>query len=246
LNKRILYAGMALTMAFMSKVVYARDLGVLVLPIHQGKFTSSLMYEHLKLQDDFDNRGRVDFKSSVVGASFSYGLTDQIAVAVKGGNLIDPRVETQGDAYESRAGYLYGIDLYNEVFPATPGWKPGIQLSGGVTGFQLPFDRFISGGTTTPIDQKESGLEFHGAVVATFKVGPTEPYAGVRGFGSSINWQDNSPAAGAPDHITGHAHGNISLVAGLPVQISKEVRFTVEGRFVNETAVTAGFTIAAF
>ena len=238
---------MALTMALMSKVVYARDLGVLVLPIHEGKFTSSLMYEHLKLQDDFDNRGRVDFNSDVVGASFSYGITDQIAVAVKGGNLIDPRVEAQGSAWESRAGYLYGIDLYNEVFPATPGWKPGIQLSGGVTGFQVPFDRLISGGTTTLIDQKESGVEFHGAVVATFKVGPTEPYAGVRGFGSSVNWQNNQlPSAGQPDHITGHAHGNISVVAGLPVQLTKDLRFNLEGRFVNETAVTAGFTIAVF
>ncbi len=230
----------------LARLVQARDLGVLVLPVHEGKLTSSLLYEHLKVTDDFDTRGRADFKSNVAGASFSYGITDQVSVALKGGTFIDPRVEAQGNAWESRAGYFYGFDFYNEVFPSTPGLKPGIQLSGGVAGFQVPFDRFISGNVVTLIDQKQSGLEFHGAVIATFKVGPVLPYAGVRGFGSSINWQDNRPAAGQPDHITGHAHGNISLVVGMPVQISKDIRFQAEGRFVNETAVTVGFTIAVF
>ena len=238
--------GVTIGVMSMTINVHARDLGVLVLPVHEGKFTSSLLYGHLKLQDDFDTRGRADFKSDVAGASFSYGITDQVAVAVKGGTLIDPRVEAQGNAWESRAGYLYGIDLYNEVFPATPGWMPGVQLSGGVTGFQVPFDRLISGNTVTLIDQKQSGVEFHGAVVATFKAGPVEPYAGLRGFGSSVTWRDNNPAPDMPDHITGHAHGNISLVAGMPIQISKDVRFNLEGRFVNETAITAGFTVAAF
>ena len=221
-------------------------MGVLVLPVHEGKFTSSLLYENLKVQDDFDDRGRADFKSQAVGTSFSYSITDQIAVAVKGASLINSRVEAQGNAWESRSGYLYGIDLYNEVFPATPGWIPGIQLSGGVTGFLVPFDRFISGNTVTLIDQNQSGYEYHGAVLATFKVGIVEPYAGVRGFGSSVTWRDNQPAPGDPDHITGHAHGNISLVAGLPVQVTKDFRIEVEGRFVNETAVTAGFTVAVF
>lgn len=227
----------------MTGIVYARDLGVLVLPIHEGKLTSSLLYENLSIQDDFDSRGRVDFKSSVVGAQFSYGITDQVAVAVKGGSFVDPKVEAQGSQWESRAGYLYGIELYNEVFPATPGWRPGIQLSGGATGFQVPLDRTNAGGSWQTIDQVMSGVEYHGAVLATFKAWITEPYAGVRGFGSHVNWQDNQADPGV---ISGHAHGNVSLVAGLPVRISKDVRFVAEGRFVNETAVTAGFTIASY
>ena len=104
-----------------------------------------------------------------VGAQFSYGITDQVAVAIKGGVLVNPRVEAQGSQWESRSGYLYGIDLYNEVFPATPGWIPGVQLSGGVTGFQVPFDRFISGNTVTLIDQNQSGYEYHGAVLLAIK-----------------------------------------------------------------------------
>jgi len=228
----------------MTGIAHARDLGVLVLPIHQGKWTSSLLYEHLHVQDDFDSRGRADFKSSVAGAEFGYGITDQVAVAVKGGTFVNPRVEAQGSAWESRAGYLYGIDLYNEVFPATPGLRPGIQLSGGVSGFQAPLDRTNSiGGSWQTIDQVMSGVEYHGTVLATFKVGITEPYAGVRGFGSQVHWQDNQANPGVN---TGHAHGNISLVAGLPVQISKDVRVVAEGRFVNETAVTVGFTIASY
>lgn len=224
--------------------LFAQDLGVLVLPIHQGKWTSSIMYENLKETDDFDTRGRGTFTSQISGAQFSYGLTDQIAVSIKGGTLIDPQEDIQGSQWQSRAGYLYGVDLYNEVFPATPGWIPGIQLSGGVTGFQVPLDRtnYTMDGSWQTIDQKMSGFEYHGAVLATFKVSIMEPYAGVRAFDSHVNWQDNE----SPESITGSAHGNISLVAGLPVQITKEVRFFAEGRFVNETAVTAGFTIAAF
>ena len=240
--KRIyLYVGLIL--AFGASGSEARDLGVLVLPVHQGKFTSSLLYENLKIQDDFDSRGRVDFKSSVVGTQFTYGITDQIAIGIKGGSFVNPRVEAQGSAWESRAGFLYGVDLYNEVFPATPGLRPGIQLSGGATGFQVPLDRTNASGTWQSIDQVMSGFEYHGAVLATFKVGPTEPYAGVRGFASHVNWQDNQASPGV---ITGHAHGNVSLVAGLPVQITKDIRFEAEGRFVNETAVTVGFTVATF
>jgi hypothetical protein len=82
----------------------------------------------------------------------------------------------------------------------------------------------------------------------TFKYWLTEPYIGARVFGGEVNWQNNQlPQQNSdPDHITGHPHGNISLVLGLPVQITKDVRFELEGRLVNETAITAGFTVAAF
>lgn len=225
--------------------VSARDLGVFVLPIHKGSLTSSLVYEHLKLEDDFNTRGRATFKANVVGALFSYGVTDTISVAVKGGTIVDPRIEAQGNAWESRAGYLYGADLYNEVFPSTD-LRPGVQLSAGVTGFQLPIDRAdVNNSGMTPVDQKMSGVEYHAAVVAVYRLKRLEPYAGLRGFGSSVTWRDNESGA-SPDHITGHAHGNISVVAGVPVKITKDVRFVLEGRFVSETAITAGFTIASF
>src|SRR5437879_1644585 len=242
LNRIITRISAAFFVTLLGGVVYARDLGVLVLPIHKGRLTSSLVYENLKIQDDFDTRGRADFMANAVGAIFSYGITDQIALAVKGGALVDPRVEAQGSAWESRAGYLYGMDLYNEVFPATK-LRPGVQLSGGATGFQVPLDRSNVSGTWQTIDQKMSGYEYHGAVVATYKVGPTGPYGGVRGFASSVNWQDNQANPGV---IKGHAHGHVSLVVGLPVQVSKDVRFIMEGRFVNETAVTVGLTVASF
>jgi hypothetical protein len=58
-----------------------------------------------------------------------------------------------------------------------------------------------------------------------------------------VTWQNNQADPGV---IIGHAHGNVSLVAGLPVQISKDVRIVAEGRFVNETAVTVGFTVASY
>jgi hypothetical protein len=225
---------------------HARDLGVLVLPVHEGKFTSSLLYEKLKVREDFGTRGEADFTSDVAGAQFSYGLTDRISVALKGGVLIDPEEDAQGSQWQSRAGYLYGIDLYNEVFPATAALIPGIQLSAGVTGFQVPFDRLNSGGTVTLIDQKLSGVEYHGAVLGTWKWMKLAPYAGIKGFGSTVDWHDNQPTGGNPANITGHASGNVSLVVGLPIQLTPDLRLQAEGKFLNGTTVTTGFTVAVF
>ncbi len=229
-----------------SSFAFGRDFGVMVLPIHQGKLTSSLLYEYLKVTDDFDTRGNADFKTQAVGAQFSYGISDTVAVAVKGGSLINPEVNAQGSQWQSRAGYLYGVDVYNEVFPATPGLRPGLQLSLGASGYQVPLDRLMSSNGTTLIDQKLSGVEYHGSLIATFKVANLEPYTGLRGFGSSTRWRDNQPMNGSPASIAGHAHGNISVIVGLPVQISKDVRLHFEGVFFSETMITAGFQIASF
>jgi hypothetical protein len=223
----------------------ARDLGVLIQPIHQGKWTSSLLYEDLKVGEDFDARGHVDFKSQVSGAQFTYGLTDQLSVGVKGGVLVDPQEEAQGSQWQSRAGYLYGVDLYNEVFPATS-YRPGVQISGGVSGFQVPLDRTNLSGSWQTIDQKLSGADYHASVLLSMKWPWVAPYTGVRLFGREVNWHDNNPAPGQPANIVGHAHGNASIVFGCPVRITPDLQFQAEGIFVNETMVTAGFRLATF
>lgn len=226
--------------------LFGRDLGVLIQPIHQGKFTSSVLYESLKVSEDFDARGRTDFTSQAVGAQFTYGITDQLAVGIKGASLIDPREEAQGNQWQSRAGTLYGLDLYQEIFPATA-YRPGVQLSGGASGFQVPLDRTNVSGNWQPIDQKLSGVDYHAAVLLSMKWERLQPYTGVRLFGREVNWHDNQAATdGGPANIVGHAHGNASIVVGLPVRISPEVEFQVEGVFVNETVLTAGFRIAVF
>lgn len=216
-----------------------------MLPIHKGSLTSSLVYDHFKLEDDFNTRGRAVFKAHAVGAVFSYGVTDTVAVAVKGATIVNSRVEAQGNAWESRAGFLYGLDLYNEVFPSTE-LRPGVVISGGLSQYQVPLTRAdVNSSGMTPIDQNMTGTEYHGSVVATYRFGRLEPYAGLRGFGSTVIWRNNASGA-APDHITGHAHGNVSVVAGLPVRVAKDVRLVLEGRFVSETTISAALTIASF
>jgi len=245
--KRSLRTSIAwLMLLLVPSVGHARDFGVLMYPIHEGKFTSSVLYEYLKVNEDFDSRGKVDFKSQVVGSQFTYGVTDQVAVAVKGGVLVDPEEDAQGSTWQGRAGYLYGLDLYNEVFPATGYW-PGLQASVGASGFQEPLTQSnIGGNGFQPVDQKLSGIDYHASVLLSMKWNRFSPYTGLRMFGRSVNWQDNQPAPGQPEHIVGHAHGNASIVVGLPIRITPVIQFQVEGIFVNETAVTAGFTLAAF
>lgn len=141
--------------------LYARDLGVFVLPIHKGSLTSSLVYEHLKLEDDFNTRGRVTFKANVVGALFSYGITDSVSVAVK----VEPSW-IRGWRRKGMPGNLEpGISMeliFTMRFFLRQSLRPGVQLSGGVTGFQLPIDRAdVSNSGMTAVDQKMSGVEYH-------------------------------------------------------------------------------------
>jgi len=224
----------------------ARDFGVFVPAIHAGKLTSSVLYEHLKVDEDFNTRGKADFTSQVVGPQFTYGITDQIAVAVKGGVLVDPEEDVQGSQWKGHSGYLYGLDLYNEVFPAT-GVRPGVQASIGASGFSVPFNRLVdSSGVTTLIDQHMTGIDYHASVLLSMKWKMLQPYGGVRLFGRSVNWRDNQPASGQPGTIVGHAHGNASLVLGLPVRLTKDLQFQFEAILINQTALTAGLTLAAF
>jgi hypothetical protein len=226
---------------------FSRDFGLQVPVIHKGKFTSSALYEHLKVSEDFNIRGKADFKSHVVGSQFTYGITDQIAVGIKGGALVEAEQEAQGTTWRGGSGYLYGIDLYNEVFPATQ-YRPGVMVNAGVSQFRVPLtQKRDAAGTVTLVDQRLSGVDYHAAMLLSMKWSRISPYTGIRIFGRSVDWRDNqSTLTGGPDKIVGHAHGNASIVVGLPVRITPDLQFHVEGMFVNETVITAGLTLATF
>ncbi len=224
----------------------ARDFGVSLPTVQKGKFSSSLLYEHLKVRDDFDARGKSDFRSQVVGSQFNYGITELMGVSLKGGVLVDPETTAQGTRWQGRAGYLYGFDLYNQIFPATSVW-PGVQVSGGVTGFHVPLNQTIdSAGTVTLIDQRMTGLDYHGSVLLSMRWGRIAPYGGLKIFQRAIDWRDNQPLAGQPSSIDGDAQGNVSLVLGVPIRINEAIQFQAEAILVNQTAITAGFTVVLF
>lgn len=246
MNRSLRTCTALIAVCFVPSLSLARDFGVSVPTIHKGKFTSSVLYEHLKVREDFDARGGADFTSHVVGSQFTYGMTDQWAAGLKGGVLIDPEEEAQGTTWKGRAGYLFGFDLYNEIFPATGVW-PGVQVSGGVTGFHVPLNQTIdSAGTVTLVDQRITGLDYHGAVLLAMKWGRFAPYGGVKIFERAVDWHDNQPLAGQPANISGDSDGNASLVLGVPVRITESILFQVEAVLISQTAITAGFTIASF
>lgn len=246
--KRPLQAGLAILViaVCLPTLVHARDFGIYIPSIHQGKLTSSVLYEYLKVHEDYDSRGRADFKSHVAGSQFTYGITDTLALSLKGGVMVSPEQECQANTYSGHSGFLYGLDLYNEVFPATGVW-PGVQATLGASGFQVPLTHVEAAGTSTLIDQKLSGVDYHGSVLLVAKWKRLTPYTGVRLFGRSVSWRDNQSADnGGPGRIVGHAHGNASWVVGLPFRISEVLQFQAEAILINETVLTAGLTIAAF
>jgi hypothetical protein len=240
LNRFIWTCAAIVAVALVPSLSLARDFGVSYPTIQKGKFSSSLLYSYIKVEDDFDARGRADFKSHVVGSQFAYGITDTMGVSVKGGALVDPEEEAQGATWKGSAGYLYGFDLYNEVFPATGVW-PGVMVSAGMTGFMAPFSSVV--GSSTPINQRISGIEYHGSVVLGMKWGRFSPYGGVKIFERSLTWRDNQPLAGQTASIDGDSHGNAALILGLPIRITEAIQFNVEAVLVTQTAITAGITI---
>jgi hypothetical protein len=244
LKDSVLFIAMATLFGFSSPVA-ARSFGVLKLPIHAGKLTSSVLYGHSKSQDDFEGRGVTDFRGNLVGSRLSFGLNDQISVSLDGGVIVDPSVNTQGDEWGSRNGHFFGINLQHEIFPAT-GVRPGVQLSAGLSRFFVPLDRFVSDGIATSVDQQLTGLDYHGEVVATWHFKVVRPYAGLKGQGRSVRWRNNRPSATSAALIKGHADKNLSIVVGVPVQITKDICIQAEASLLSETLLTAGITIASF
>ncbi len=211
----------------------------------KGKFFSTLVYGHLKSTQDFDTRGEVDLKTHGVGASFGFGITDRTIVALKGGSYSDPYVESQGNTWRGRVGYFYGLDLYHQIFPTTDFLKPGVMAEVGAVSIRVPLDRLETTGATSLIDQRMSGVEYHGSLLLVWKWSALSPYLGPRVFGSSVKWHNNQPGAAGLASITGHAKGNISMVAGSSVRLTPELRLILEGRILNETVVTVGLHYAA-
>ena len=241
--KRIFIVGLAV--AIFASQARAIDVGLSQVPIHKDSLATSLIYEHASLHDDFDTRGRATFKANVIGARCSYGLSDQLSLAVSGGSIVDPKVEAQGSTFRGGSGFIYGVDIYNEVFPATAYW-PGIQLSLGASGFQTFFDRTVSAGTSATADQRMSGFDVHGNLLFAEKWGRFSPYLGLRAEARSIDWTNNELAIESPARIHGTARGNVSFIIGLPIQLTKQLRLELESILINQTALSAGFTWAAF
>jgi hypothetical protein len=243
---RQFFAAGALALVLLTaEVVHARDFGLLFLPTHRGSFSHSLIYEHLKISDDFDTRGHTDFRAQVAGTQVTYGVSDRIAVAMKGGLLVEPEQRAQGSKWKSRAGYIYGIDLFNEVFPATS-FRPGIQLSAGISSFYVPLNQLTYPGGVTLIDQRLTGIDYHGSAVAAFRWKNLSPYCGLKANGQSLRWRDNRPASGGVDVVDGKARRNLSVVVGSPLQITRNFRVQFQGTFIGETSLNVGATLASF
>jgi hypothetical protein len=243
--KRLISVCLFVVVLICPAVVKAIDLGISQVSIHEKTLTSSLVYEHLKIEDNFDGRGRGFFHGHLVGARLAYGFSDQWAVGIYGANVLDLREEAQGSQWKGDSGFSYGLDVYNDVFPATSLW-PGVQLSMGVSGFRLPLTRLESPSGVTPVDQHLSGIDVHGSALASVKWNRLSPYFGLRAFARSVDWRDNQPANGFPASIHGKAQGNISVVMGLPVQLTKNLRLELESILVNQTALSAGLTWTTF
>jgi hypothetical protein len=243
--KRLISGWLFIVVVFFPAVVRAIDLGVSQVSIHDKALMSSLIYEHLKIEDNFDDRGRGFFHGDLVGARLAYGISDRWGIGIFGANVLDLREEAQGSRWKGDSGYSYGLDVYNDVFPATSVW-PGVQLSAGVSGFRLPFSQLVSPSGATLIDQHMSGVDVHGSVIASAKWNRLSPYFGLRAFARSVDWHDDQPASGSPASIHGKAQGNVSVVMGVPVQLTTNLRLELESILVNQTALSAGLTWTTF
>jgi hypothetical protein len=238
-------AFLLLTLAVTSAAEFclARDVGVVPLPFGQDNFNSSLLYTRVDEKDDFDARGIVRLKGNLVASEIGYSFLERSIISVRGGVLTEIEQSAQNAQWFSRAGYLFGAAFRHQVFPVTE-YRPGLQLSASVSHFFMPLDRVDIAGSVSTIDHKVSGWNYTGRLLGQIRWWRLDPYAGLQGTGRSIRWRDHRPSAGSPAEVTGSAEGNISIVVGLPVRIRKDARLQIEGLFLNQTSLTAGFSIS--
>lgn len=180
----------------------------------------------------------------------SYGVLENIDAYVKLG-VADYKVK--GDYYRSDSKYAEDKVNTETDFAYGFGLKGTYNLGNDwLVGCDLQYLRskhkakatetVVATGVSSSSDYKTGIVqEWHVAPYAGYKMGNFVPYLGVRY--SDMNMKIKSPAAaGWIDSIEYEADGNVGVFLGTDYKIGEHWKFNIEGRFVDETAMSFGAT----
>ncbi len=180
----------------------------------------------------------------------SYGVLDNLDVYTKLG-VADYKVK--GDYYHSDSKYAddkvnsgahfaYGFGLKG-TYNLGNDWLVGCDLQYMRSSHKVKAtETVVATGASSSSDYKTGIVqEWHVAPYVGYKMGNFVPYLGVRY--SDMRMKIKSPAAaGWLDSIEYKADGNVGVFLGTDYKIGKNWKLNLEGRFVDETAMSFGAT----
>jgi DNA-binding transcriptional ArsR family regulator len=107
-------ASVLFCIGFLSSYARASELTLGSIPQTSAQWHTSVLYQQRKITDDFERRGKADFKANAVGFLVSYAVGDRSSVCFQGGSLIGVEQSSQGSTWRGRSGFFYGAAFDND------------------------------------------------------------------------------------------------------------------------------------
>ncbi len=212
-----------------------------------------LSYGVLDHLDIFATLGEANFKSKFKGErtyGFTFGVPDEDGSGTYAGILEDT------GTFKGKSAFAWGLGAKG-VIPFENGWFLGMQAqylthkntvkisgtekeSGTLTGIDLNGDpiseTFGSDEETITATGKATVQEWQIAPYVAKKLGNFIPYFGVKYSDQRMNYKDED------GKLKIKAADNFGLFLGTDYKIGKNFSLNIEGRFIDETAMSLGAT----
>ncbi len=180
----------------------------------------------------------------------SYGLLDWLDVYAKLGaaeydskdNIYVSGAKTESGKSKGGMNFAYGLGIKG-VHSFKNNWLIGCDLqylrSNGET--KITNTTIATGAVSSTTYKSALGQEWHVAPYVGYKLGNFVPYLGVRY--SDLSAKTKKPSdSGWTDNNKSEADNNVGVFLGTDYKIGKNLSLNIEGRFVDETAMSLGAT----
>jgi len=187
-------------------------------------------------------------KGSNVAGKISYGVFDDMDIYVKlgvanydlKGDVFVGDNQTVAENLSARNAFLYGggFKLAHEL---RKGWIVGCDAQYLTSDHELDFraTTLATGALTTARYADLKIQEWHAAPYVAKKIANFTPYLGVRY--SDLRMEQKKPNDPKRwDDLIFYADCNVGVFTGIDWNIGKGFKLNVEGRFVDETAISVG------
>lgn len=214
-------------------------------------FNRDLDYEKSSRPAGNENYNPKDFKISRgdnTAVKISYGLFDFLDIYAKlgvanyslKGDVFAGDTKTVIENLTARNAFLYGGG-FKLAYPLNHGWIIGCDAQFVTSNHKLDF-RSVNL-TTEAVSTAQYAdcimQEWHLAPSIAKKIGRFTPYLGARYSGFRMN-QKNPNDPKRWDNLIFSASRNAGVFTGIDWELAKDFKFNIEGRFIDETAISLG------
>jgi hypothetical protein len=177
----------------------------------------------LRFEGERDYELRQHAVVATFGRRFGWGLSLRLAA----GAIVDGEMIGEGLEYDVEPGWTGAIAL-GKQWIGGPGELPFLTTT---LQFGMSGARTRRGEDTNSLTTADLRLGVLGGVTL---FDAWSPYAVVRGFGGPVRWRD----------MTGSDRHHYSIGVGSRIGLPGRIDLLVEGNFLGERSVSAGFTVS--